>query len=269
MTENLIISDFLEKDKEVLFSPSEMRLFWSLFREGKEKNFENLVLSDRNLEVISGLSKMTVHQTKKNLSIRGIISYTVPEKKGGRGEDAKTKYSFCAVRSQEIEVSSEEIVVSEIPQEIPQNLVKSVEKEKKEVKKDKAKVFAFAELKQVFMTFYKQKKQVEYYFQAKDAAAIKGISTQILFHFKENGNEAPTVQEIADSFEWVMENGATKNKWYIDNLSLAIVNSKFNEITALAKNTQINGNTTFSHRKQGTKLSRDENDPIGSLFKKG
>lgn len=83
-----------------------------------------------------------------------------------------------------------------------------------------------------FENAYLQKKGVQYYYAAKDASALKQILGKIKFLMphEEQDNE----QKIEDNFQafinTILFTNGLRNTWIIDNLSLSLINSKFNEI---------------------------------------
>lgn len=83
-----------------------------------------------------------------------------------------------------------------------------------------------------FESAYEQKKGVKYYYAAKDASALKQILGKIKFLMppEEQNDE----QKIEDNFQafinTILFTNHLHNTWIIDNLSLSIINSKFNEI---------------------------------------
>jgi hypothetical protein len=83
-----------------------------------------------------------------------------------------------------------------------------------------------------FESAYEQKKGVKYYYAAKDASALKQVLGKIKFLMpqEEQNNE----QKIEDNFQafinTILFTNQLHNTWIIDNLSLSIINSKFNEI---------------------------------------
>lgn len=83
-----------------------------------------------------------------------------------------------------------------------------------------------------FENAYEQKKGVKYYYAAKDASALKQILGKIKFlmPLEEQNDE----QKLEDNFQafinTILFTNQLHNTWIIDNLSLSIINSKFNEI---------------------------------------
>ena len=83
-----------------------------------------------------------------------------------------------------------------------------------------------------FESAYEQKKGVKYYYAAKDASALKQILGKIKFLMPQE--EQNDEQKIEDNFQafinTILFTNQLHNTWIIDNLSLSLINSKFNEI---------------------------------------
>lgn len=83
-----------------------------------------------------------------------------------------------------------------------------------------------------FESAYEQKKGVKYYYAAKDASALKQILGKIKFLMPQE--EQNDEQKLEDNFQafinTILFTNQLHNTWIIDNLSLSIINSKFNEI---------------------------------------
>lgn len=97
----------------------------------------------------------------------------------------------------------------------------------------------FNEAKKKFFDFYKNKTGEDYYFTAKDAGNLKQLIKKIEFKLKEK-NVPQKKEKVVESLEIILNR--IQDKWILDNLSISIVNSKFNEIITQAKN----GNTKES-----------------------
>lgn len=108
----------------------------------------------------------------------------------------------------------------------------SVIKEKKEKKYSAAHRCRLA-----FEQQYLQFKGEEYYYAAKDASAVKQlidkIKTKMPDDLKENEDEL--VQNFTVFIQAIIHSGKVE-RWILDNLSLPVINSKFNEIYSQLKN---------------------------------
>lgn len=108
----------------------------------------------------------------------------------------------------------------------------SVIKEKKEKKYSAAHRCRLA-----FEQQYLQFKGEEYYYAAKDASAVKQlidkIKTKMPDDLKENEDEL--VQNFTVFIQAILHGGKVE-RWILDNLSLPVINSKFNEIYSQLKN---------------------------------
>ena len=83
-----------------------------------------------------------------------------------------------------------------------------------------------------FENAYEQKKGVKYYYAAKDASALKQILAKIKFLMppEEQNNEQSLEGNFQAFVNTILFTNQLHNTWIIDNLSLSIINSKFNEI---------------------------------------
>jgi len=98
--------------------------------------------------------------------------------------------------------------------------VKEIDKDKEEEKESLHSV-----LQKIFLEYYLVNKQIEYYWQAKDGMNLKQLITKLKKYTDE--------EKIPDAFRIILEQN--KDKWINDNLSVSIINSKFNEIVSKIK----------------------------------
>ena len=89
----------------------------------------------------------------------------------------------------------------------------------------------------VFEQQYLQKKGEEYYYTPKDAQAIKQLLDKIKSKMpdEEKDNEESLETNFTAFIQAILNSGKVE-KWVLDNLSLPVINSKFNEIYAQLKN---------------------------------
>lgn len=89
----------------------------------------------------------------------------------------------------------------------------------------------------VFEQQYLQKKGEEYYYTPKDAQAIKQLLNKIKSKMpdEEKDNEESLETNFTAFIQAILNSGKVE-KWVLDNLSLPVINSKFNEIYAQLKN---------------------------------
>ena len=110
--------------------------------------------------------------------------------------------------------------------------VKGKVKDKKNTTVGDGKPSLHSELKNIFMDFYLKRSRESYYWEAKDAAALKKLIGKIRFKLKEkdmpeeNKNFAASLRHILNLLD----------DWTLNHLSMTIINSKFNEIINTAKN---------------------------------
>ena len=100
----------------------------------------------------------------------------------------------------------------------------------------------FNPLKECFMQFYSLLFQSEYYWEAKDSVAIKGISKKLTKAAKDKGlDESP--ESIAGNFQILLEN--ISDKWILDRLSPTLINAKYNEIISNIKQKKHGNSENF------------------------
>jgi len=90
-------------------------------------------------------------------------------------------------------------------------------------------------LKPIWDEFYYQKTGLKYYFDSLSMKILNQIENQLQFTIREGGSGSTT--PIA--FKFMLDN--IKDKWVLDNLSLKIIASKYNEIISKIKKPTQNG----------------------------
>ena len=112
------------------------------------------------------------------------------------------------------------------------NAIKEKESKVKESKVKKIKEnksLFFTLLKETFLELYHQKTGQDYYFSAKDAGQLAQLEKKLEHSIKTSG-KTPDEQIMRDSLRvMVLSHG---QRWIDDNLSISIINSKYNEIVA-------------------------------------
>jgi hypothetical protein len=98
---------------------------------------------------------------------------------------------------------------------------------KVKLSKDIIKDVTHAKMRDVFKEFYFKNKKIEYLWDAKNAGAL----AQIISKIKKIAGEDP--DSILQSWQVILEKN--QDKWINDNLSVPLINSKFNEIVAKIK----------------------------------
>lgn len=105
---------------------------------------------------------------------------------------------------------------------------------------------------------YKQSKGVEYYYTAKDAAAVKQILDKIRFCMPEaERDHEDIVLANFKAFANAIFYGGRIDGWLRDNLSLSIINSKFNEIHNLLRNGKTRKDTNNGSNADDRRVSTD------------
>lgn len=112
----------------------------------------------------------------------------------------------------------------------------------KRVVSDKSVHPSYGFIKSCYLEFYLEKTKSEYYFDAKDGYKINSIIKKLLFKIKEKNpaiKKESESEEINKGFKYLLSE--IKDPWILSNLSLSIIDSKFNEIINQILNPKING----------------------------
>lgn len=115
----------------------------------------------------------------------------------------------------------------------------------KKEKKEEPKVYTIQHrCRTFFETIYEQKKGDKYYYAAKDAAALKQLLNKIKFLMpEEQKKDEAKLEENFQIFINTIFHSKILGAWITDNLSLPIINDKFNEIYSQLKNGKSSSNT--------------------------
>lgn len=93
----------------------------------------------------------------------------------------------------------------------------------------------FNKLKTDFLQWYESQKEIAYYFTAKDAGSLKQLIKKIEFVGKSK-HEGEGKEWVVDAFKWILEH---LDEWTQKNVSLALINSRFNEILSYGKQPKV------------------------------
>lgn len=111
----------------------------------------------------------------------------------------------------------------------------------------------FVPLRDKFLSIV-EKKGMDYYFTAKDGAALKAIESKIIFLYKsKNEDREPTEKQVVDAWEHLLT--TTKMKFVLENFTVPIINSKWNEIINDLKELK-NGKQQHVSKQNQDKLNR-------------
>ena len=80
-----------------------------------------------------------------------------------------------------------------------------------------------------FLTFYKQHFGNDYYWSPKDAGQMKNLINKLRFTLRNNGM-TETNENILNALDALL--AGINNQWVLDNFTVAIIASKYNEIVA-------------------------------------
>lgn len=117
------------------------------------------------------------------------------------------------------------IIISDLKKIKSDDEVKS-EKEKKKKTKGPSNPY-HKHMKSIFMDHYEKDKGISYYWNVKDSVGLNQLTKKIEFTLREGGKVVGE-EAILSAFKFILEHNP--DKWVEENLSPAILNSKYNEI---------------------------------------
>jgi hypothetical protein len=181
-------------------------------------------------------------------------------------ENQKSENEFLVINETDFSEKKQE-------PEINEKIVPVVEekKEKTSAQKEKNKSvldLAYSPCQKTFQDYYQDRKRKIYVWSAKDGGQLKLLIGKLISLLRQTGIE-PTVEKINTSLAHLLEKlPEMRNTWVFENLSVAILSSKFNEITdqIINNNNKINGNSHPTVRSEQAK--KDRADHIHDLVTK-
>lgn len=95
----------------------------------------------------------------------------------------------------------------------------------------------YTEARRAWMRLYDELKHEHYYWTGKDSAHLKQLLAKIRAKMAEMPSPTPaTDADTVTNMELFCRKAAKADSWVADNLSVAIINSKFNELYTKIKN---------------------------------
>ncbi len=121
------------------------------------------------------------------------------------------------------------------------SVVTIVENHNKPTNQDKTPKNPFhSQMKSLFLEYYKRTKGFDFYWSPKEASALNQVYEKIRFSISSNGITDVT---IPDSFSALLE--SISDKWILENMTVSIINSKYNELISKAKS-KSGANSNYS-----------------------
>ena len=119
---------------------------------------------------------------------------------------------------------------------------------------EKPSLDVYSSIKEKFLEWYLEMPENElksaYYFEGrKDGPAIKGLIKKIEFKIKNTGTHDITEKNIISGFAHILNN--VSDTWLRNNMSLALLNSKFNQIFTQQNNGQQQLNNLQKNIQEG------------------
>lgn len=234
------LSNELVRDKELLLHEKGLLFFllslptdWVLLR----KNLYSAMPAEK---------KGTVDSAFRGLQAKGfILSSKKMNKKGQFTGWVHYVYDVrTGVEEHEDNINREQdlptSVLTDLGQSAPiqkkDSTLTKIEKEQNAALKKAEDTLVYNSIKKQFMDFYKLHKKEDYYWSSKDSGKVKHIIKKLAFKISEKGAVSPNPDLIIKSFHRLLcLCEANIDKWVFNNLSMAIIDSRFNEIIAQSK----------------------------------
>lgn len=204
------------------------------------KNSELILILISNGYIIVEKGFISIDFLNEQLQEANHISFINSEKgkKGAAAKALKIKESLTVVKPNltDVELNSTN---KRKEKEIKEN------KRKEEYSENKFSV-SF-EFKKIFEDFYFKATNENYYWTGKDAAKVKPLSNKILFKIKEKSSAKKENydEDIVKGFKHLLS--IIRDNWILSNLSMSIIDSKFNEIIANKNGKSIGTKTGQEH----------------------
>lgn len=94
----------------------------------------------------------------------------------------------------------------------------------------------YTEARRAWMRLYDELKHEHYYWTGKDSAHLKQLLAKIRSKMAEMPEASFTDADVVANMELFCRKACEADSWVADNLSVAIINSKFNELYTKIKN---------------------------------
>lgn len=237
-------------------------LYFMLVEECNIGRWENpFYVETRHIEHILGVSRPTICKARKELEALGLIQYE--EGKNGNAASKYTLSSVNVVNSSVNEVNTDTLLYNidikttstdvEVPTADADGVVKKSRKKvvkKKEVepeipkpekpkkkstpkKKDPPKIVTRA--REIFEAYYEQEYESAYYWEAKDAVAMKKLLQKISYSREHRPVPLPIDDDsVLDALTKFLS--SIEKAWLRDNFSVTNISSQYNNIVSEIRN---------------------------------
>lgn len=237
-------------------------LYFMLVEECNIGRWENpFYVETRHIEHILGVSRPTICKARKELEALGLIQYE--EGKNGNAASKYTLSSVNVVNSSVNEVNTDTLLYNidikttstdvEVPTADADGVVKKARKKvvkKKEVepeipkpekpkkkstpkKKDPPKIVTRA--REIFEAYYEQEYESAYYWEAKDAVAMKKLLQKISYSREHRPVPLPIDDDsVLDALTKFL--ASIEKAWLRDNFSVTNISSQYNNIVSEIRN---------------------------------
>lgn len=89
----------------------------------------------------------------------------------------------------------------------------------------------FTPCKEIWMSFYRQRNNIDYYFTGVDGKALTELFKKIIHQLQARSME-PSIENVTNSFKMFLE--SIIDRWHLENLQLKNINSNWNSLYAKA-----------------------------------
>jgi len=218
-----------EKDKKVFYFYDENFVFLTNFLKNQRMNTNMKIHVEK---LIASLPEPVLQKVFRN----GLVTVTQWLPNGWvKKEEGRRKKEEGSMKKEEgrkkKEVKKEEYL-SEKVSENPSDLsVPDSPKHQKKQKKEPQNPYHGA-LKKIFLKFFKEEKGVDFYWAPKEATALNQLTEKMKFSISGAGHEV-NEDSVTTTFWLILRKNP--DSWINENLSVTILNSKYNEIIAKIK----------------------------------
>jgi hypothetical protein len=223
-TEALVLADIQYWEKQSTLAERSERLGLSI--EGLRKALSKL--QEKGFEIPQSRKYIST-KLKNEFQQSGNLNFNKVEKNTNKVENLKEKKEISPTppiknKKEECKKNIEEHYLSDATAPTGKN--------------EEQKVYSLQHRCRLFFEqIYSQKKGAEYWYEGKDAAALKNILKKIRFLMPDE--EKDNEEKLEYNFQYFVNAICTSphtSAWVMDNFSLPTINSKFNEIYSQLKN---------------------------------
>lgn len=213
--EQLLISRRVNVDINSVIDVINSAIHFGIFDQDKYETYKILTsngIQKRYIEAVKKRKEVTI--IKEYLINEGINSVNSNIKLINSVINPQSKVKYSKVNNNKVNKTKEEIAVSKTETASPKTVVSE----------------SHTKAIEMFCDYYQNKTGIKYSFTGKDAKQIQSLLTRIAKLITIELNK----ENLLKSFDYFLKN--LNDNWVIENLSISVINSKFNEILNKIKN---------------------------------